>query len=486
MRNTLRAIGIAVLSLIGAILLSLSATVSTSIQLMASYALKGAQVPVFNIESDQSIRALALLYGDGTNGVITPVPPVTGPVIVVPYPASWRPFSPGGLSSKSWDQSVREGVTDLQAITANDPSGVIFGYSQGAVTASEFKKAWNAQHAAPGTYPHPTFVLLGNGDRPNGGILARFAGLYIPGLDMTATAATPTDTSGAGDDEITTVDVAGQYDPIADAPLNPMNPFALANSAMGTLFVHLNYANIDPSKAVLQDTVGDTQYYLIPTYPVPLLMPVQVVPVIGPIAADMLDPIIRLLVETGYNRSTSPGEPTTADFGFFPNPITFVNNIPVAIKTGFDNGLQDVGVGRPLQTDRPDIGPGSNGQGAYGIGGPPVTNPTVTDLAEPPVTTSALTDPVAEVDSQHDLLQAPDLTSTNSNHFNVLRLPLNATPGQSDITGTTASRPKPAEAVKSVVSGVTQSVKAVSNAIKSVTSTLKPKKAARNESGDAP
>ena len=52
---------------------------------------------------------------------------------------------------------------------------------------------------------------------------------------------------------------------------------ALANAALGFFYVHLNYPNIvDPSSAaVLQDRYGDTAYYLIPTYPVPLLMPVQ-------------------------------------------------------------------------------------------------------------------------------------------------------------------------------------------------------------------
>ena len=131
---------------------------------------------------------------------------------------------------------------------------------------------------------------------------------------------------------------------------------------MGTLFVHLNYANLNPGQAVLQDTVGDTQYYLIPTYPVPLLIPVQMIPGVGPIAADMLDPLVRMLVETGYDRTISPGTPTKANFLYFPNPITLISNIPVALGTGLDNGLQDVGAGRVLNTPRPNItGPSGAG-----------------------------------------------------------------------------------------------------------------------------
>ena len=314
MRKTVRTIVVVLVAIFSVVVIGASGTFSTmsaAVRLMGSWALKGAQVPVFNIESDPSIQALALQYGGGY-GV---VPPVTGPVNVVNYPASWRPFSPGGWTSPSWDQSVREGVTDLQTITATDPNAVIFGYSQGAVTASEFKKQWNVDNQGLLTgSDHPTFVLLGNGDRPNGGAMARFPGIYIPGLDMTTTGATPTETAGAGPGEITTVDIAGQYDPIADLPTNPGNLIASANSAMALFYVHLNYANLDPNSAVLQDKYGDTAYYLIPTYPVPLLMPVQMIPVVGPIAADMLDPLVRMMVEAGYDRTISPGQPTTANF----------------------------------------------------------------------------------------------------------------------------------------------------------------------------
>ena len=355
MRNTFRTIVVTFFALFGVVVMGTSGTtptMSASVQLLASYALKGAQVPVFNIESDQSIKDLALQYG-GTHGVTTPVE-------VVNYPASWRPFSPGGFSSKSWDQSVREGVAEFsttrQAIPTRSSSDTRRVRSPPASTRKPGMLA-----SAPGT-SHPTFVLLGNGDRPNGGILARFAGIYIPGLDMTATSATPTHTAGAPAGQITTVDIAGQYDPIADAPLNPLNPFAMTNSMMGTLFVHLNYANLDPGQAVLQDTVGDTQYYLIPTYPVPLLVPVQMIPGVGPIAADMLDPLVRMLVETGYDRTISPGTPTKANFLYFPNPITLISNIPVALGTGLDNGLQDVGAGRVLNTTRPQIARGRQGR----------------------------------------------------------------------------------------------------------------------------
>ena len=478
MRNTFRAIVVTFLALFGVVVMGTSGTtptMSASVHLLASYALKGTQVPVFNITSDPQIQALAVQYG-GTHGV-------TGPVGVVDYPASWRPFSPGGFSSATWDQSVAAGVLALQ--TTGDNAPVIFGYSQGAVVGSEYKKLWNAQNASlPPTSPHPKFVFIGNGDRPNGGAMARFPGIYVPGLDMTTTGATPTETAGAAPGEITTVDIAGQYDPIADLPTNPGNLIASANAAMALFYVHLNYANLDPNSAVLQDEYGDTAYYLIPTYPVPLLLPVTMIPIVGPIAADMLDPLVRMMVEAGYDRTISPGQPTTANFGYLPNPATFVSNIPIALKTGLDNGLQDVGAGRPLQTDRPDIGPGSTGQGAYGIGGPPVTMNTTMMAA------ANVNSPAPQVNTPSQQPPPPPAVESTSTHkgpqLNVVRLPLFAVPGQTGAAGTDSSHPKPATPVKSALSGVTQSIKAVTTAIKDAVSSLKPKKAPASTPTDAP
>jgi hypothetical protein len=291
-------------------------------------------------------------------------------------------------------------------------------------------------------------------------------------LDQTATGATPTETAGANPGDITTRDYAGQYDPIADAPTNPANMLAMANAGMGTMFVHLNYANIDQNNAVLQDTVGDTEYYLIPTYPVPLLMPLDMIPVLGPIAADTLDPLVRMLVETGYDRTISPGTPTSADFTYFPNPIQVARNIPVAIQTGLDNGLQDLGAGRPLNTQRPDIaGPGSTGQGAYGIGGPPVTIG-----ATPFAATNSASEGGGQANTyaaQNDPPSPPapsGTSSTGSNNANlltnVLTPSLFASPGQTGMSGTKPSQPKLANPVKSVITGVTNSIKAV---VKTVT-----------------
>ncbi|MDT5005527.1 MAG: hypothetical protein QOJ24_2703, partial [Mycobacterium sp.] len=260
--------------------------------------------------------------------------------------------------------------------------------------------------------------------------------------------------------------------------LNPLNPFAMSNSMMGTLFVHLNYANLDPSQAVLQDTVGDTEYYLIPTYPVPLLVPVQMIPGVGPIAADMLDPLVRMLVETGYDRTISPGTPTKANFLYFPNPITLISNIPVALGTGLDNGLQDVGAGRVLNTPRPNI-TGPTGQDAYGIGGPPVTiaPPTTPLSVTPPVNNYAKSTVVEEDPPQPPSPPAVDPSTITNKGLNLSVLGLSgpSAPGQTGTNATKPSKPSLANVAGSVVSGVTQSIKAVTNAVKDAAQSLKPK-----------
>ena len=195
----------------------------------------------------------------------------------------------------------------------------------------------------------------------------------IPIVGLTFYGASPTQTAGAGQGEITTYDIARQYDGFSDFPTNPLFVLSDINAFMGIVLVHPDVSTVSMQNAVLQDEYGDTSYYIIPTYPVPLLMPLAQIPTVGPILADMLDPAVRQLVEAGYDRTISPGQPTPANFLYFPNPIALDENLLLTIPTGLDNGVQGIIGVRPFGTERPDV----TGQGAYGINGPPVTtNPT--------------------------------------------------------------------------------------------------------------
>jgi hypothetical protein len=305
-------------------------------------------------------------------------------------------FSFDGFFDMTFDQAVAIGQKNLDncihasdceynpdastGTPETDDSFVVYSYSQSSTIATLEKRALAAQYPGGVGSPNVSFVLTANGNRPNGGILARFPqGLTIPIVGLTFSGPTPTDTV------YPTVDISRQYDGWSDLPTNPLNLLALLNAQIGVYYLHQNYDEADFGQAVLQDEVGDTKYYLIPTPILPLLIPLDQVPVVGHPLADTLDPVLRVLVEAGYDRTVSPGQPTTWKPLYFPNPAEFGVNLVVAIPTGLDNGLEDVVGIRPLGTARP---------GPYGVGGPPVEmDPTTNEVNEQNPQQSASTTP---------------------------------------------------------------------------------------------
>ena len=109
---------------------------------------------------------------------------------------------------------------------------VIYGYSQGAVVANLEKRKLAEQYPAGTKAPDIDFVLGGDPNVPNGGLLARFPGLYIPILDLSFNGPEPTDT------QFDTVVITRQYDGFADFPLYPLNVIADLNAVLGFLYVH--------------------------------------------------------------------------------------------------------------------------------------------------------------------------------------------------------------------------------------------------------
>lgn len=255
---------------------------------------------------------------------------------------------------------------------------VVFGYSQSAAIAMLEKRKLAAEYAA-GEGPDVTFVVIGNA-RPNGGLVARDVGGVFNRLvlgvtrDQLVTEPAPTDTQYA------TVDIALQYDLFADAPLNPLNLLAVLNAYMGMLELHPNYTDYSLSGpgVVDQGQYGDTHYYLISTPVLPLLMPLQKLGLAGAIAADVADPVLRVIIETAYDRSASPGVPTPWNLLYGEDPLTIARDLLVAVPTGLDNGIEDLAGVRPFGTERP---------GAYGVGGTEVSSGT----SEPADTSSSAT-----------------------------------------------------------------------------------------------
>ncbi|AQT79489.1 hypothetical protein B1R94_09710 [Mycolicibacterium litorale] len=249
--------------------------------------------------TDAQYRAFVARMIEGTGTAADP-PTSVGHV---PYNAGFWPISHGLLADLRWDASVAQGVHNL---SQRDPSGnVVFGLSQGAAVVSAYKAA------------HPegtgnTFLLVVNPNRPNGGVLARFAGAHIPILDITFNGATP-------DNGDTTIDIARQYDGWSDFPTYPLNILATVNAVLGMLYVHgqtqtgLTAADLEATRdsgdTRYYQQHGATTYYLIRTDRLPLLMPLSgIVP--DPIL-DAVDPVLRAFIELGYDR-TDYSQPTPA------------------------------------------------------------------------------------------------------------------------------------------------------------------------------
>jgi len=84
-----------------------------------------------------------------------------------------------GLFDRTFDGSVRGGVTNLEDAIAAHPNEalVIYGYSQGAVIANIEKRKLAEQYPEGTEAPDIDFVLSGDLNLPNGGLSARFPGL---------------------------------------------------------------------------------------------------------------------------------------------------------------------------------------------------------------------------------------------------------------------------------------------------------------------
>jgi hypothetical protein len=306
-----------------------------------------------------------------------------------------------GLWDMPFDESVEIGVDNLDACvrgtactvtkppftstgsdSLTDTSYVVFGYSQSATIAA-FEKYDLIAHPATGRTV--SFVVMSNPNRPNGGVLERFVGAYIPILGVTFSGAMTTNSPDVSGYTLTTVDVAHQYDPVSDFPTNPLNLLSDLNVLAGFFYFHPETAYFAANSIELQGQYQDTTYYLAPAETVPLLMPLESLPFIGPPIAAALDPPLRVLVETGYDRTTNPGQPTPAKWLYIPNLIKTAVNFVVAIPTGWDNAIAEI-TGNPA--NRPF---GTTIPGPYGVGGPPVDSGAVdpygppTPLSIPPV-----------------------------------------------------------------------------------------------------
>jgi hypothetical protein len=327
-------------------------------------------VPISRADNpDDALNALMM----GGTGMPTPsefwqdtivtdyIDPATGAnytPVMVPTPESFASTSPPA------------DLADLQAAMASqqlnypgDPY-LVEGYSQSASIAVIEK----TQLMQAGQHPDVTFLLLGDPDRPDGGIVERFTGLDIPGVGA-FNGAEPTD---AG---IPTIDIANQYDGFADFPQFPINPVADLNAVLGIIYAHAAYGDgplpeeipaiwppseplagpfadqyVLGSTEIVKQVDGDTTFYFIPTTDLPLLDPLRSLGVPESVL-NIFQPALQVIVEAGYDRSIPFGDPTPAELIPTIDPATFTFEFANAAVQGANNAFELFGAQLPGATD---------------------------------------------------------------------------------------------------------------------------------------
>jgi len=255
-------------------------------------------------------------------------------------PAGEYPDS--GIKDLPQDVAISRGVTILDAqiqqqLLAGNAVNVV-GYSQGANIAS-----LEMQSLDPGGTPSSlpiNFVLLGNSMNPNGGWDARFPGLSLPTLGFSTLGPAPTN-------DFVTKSYILEYDGWADFPQYPIDVFSDLNAVAGMVTVHADYDSLTPTQidsAIILPTHEhvSTTYYMIPTQNLPLLDPVRSIPYLGNPIADLVQPVLKPLVNWGYGNpdfgwSTGYADVTTP-FGFLP-PISDTAALGPALANGVHQGI---------------------------------------------------------------------------------------------------------------------------------------------------
>ena len=199
------------------------------------------------------------------------------------------------------DQSVAEGQQILDSAILGQIAGgevdaanpvVVFGWSQSA-TISSLTMSQFAEQGVPSDDVH--FVLIADPSNPDGGMLSLFD-VPVDGQDPTIPALGIT-FSGATPSVLYPTDIyTTEYDLFADFPRYPIDFLSDLNAYLGIL-AHAAYPTLTPeqiSDAILlpgsAELTGEglTNYYMIPAETLPLLEPLQLLPVIGQPLYDLL------------------------------------------------------------------------------------------------------------------------------------------------------------------------------------------------------
>jgi PE-PPE domain-containing protein len=210
------------------------------------------------------------------------------------------------------------------------------------------------------------FVILDNNTNRAGG---GFWTTYAPFAPLLGTSADPT----PSDTGAPTLDVAYEYNINSNAPVDPLNPFALGNSlaayvygygAQSTAVIpqsvmdeaqntdpnakHYSYV-IDTQGKIIsksKDPVpGTTTYVTIQQDNLPLTRPLRLLPG-GDIIADAIDPTMTELVDTGYNDGKGtvydpaiPKDPSVTRPMQPGSSLSALGGVPGSVQDGLEAGV---------------------------------------------------------------------------------------------------------------------------------------------------
>lgn len=290
--------------------------------------------------------------------------PVQGSTVT--YPASGGIIS--GPGAPTINESVAIGVANLEQAIAEQPADqpiIVFGYSQSTVVSMILKAKLEERKARGEAVPDVTFVGIGVGNRPHGGITTRLNGITIPVFDFTFNGPAPTDPEFG----FTTIDIAREYDGLADFPLYVADLPAVLNALLGIVFVHGRYdeVSLDPNSpkyvpGTIEQQYGDTTYYLIPTPDLPLFDPARAIGVPESLI-DVVEPVVKVAVDAGYDRTIPFGEPTSLRVVPQVDRAEFTADLVAAVGTGVANALKLVAP-PAATTDQKVDGPTDDTSGA--------------------------------------------------------------------------------------------------------------------------
>jgi PE-PPE domain len=338
-----RSAGVAFLAVLIAMALALASTISSAVQLLASTAL---------IMSGTFTPTPPPAFVDmAKNHFILPTHPaeVIDPFVAVTTPEQAWPVT--GLSDLPFGRSVAIGLSDLQAamIDHGNDNLVVFGHSQSSVISYLEKRRLAEQFPIGTPAPDIDFVTIGTLNLPNGGVMTRFWGLYLPFVDFYFNGPAPTDT------QFDTDIITQRWDGFADFPIYPIILPSVLNAVLGFFYVHEEYEDVtlanDPSK-YLVGTHGDTDYYFFETENLPLFGPLRSLGIPESLI-DIVEPLATFIVELGYRRDIPPWVPSPAQLIPFHDPFKVVGDLFSALDETVDNTLEFLGTPPPIAIPAP-------------------------------------------------------------------------------------------------------------------------------------